>query len=288
MQMGIILTRIGKKARTFLSVLRPKLLRKRFLTLVWKWQLALGRTRFVTKRAYRRGSPKPGVDGWTVLQQLTQTKTALGLDGNAHKSTPFISAEEGQELHDVLREVNPEWALEIGFLHGYSTLNMLQALSETGHGKLVSIDPGQFSGYAQGIGLMNVRRARLERFHVFWPESSQFALPRLCRLDMRIQFAFMDGNHLLDYTMLEFFYLDKLLSPGGILVFHDYLNPSVHAVTKFVEANHSYTVKPCAAENLRMLVKQGEDSRPWYYFVPFLVPDVAWRTSENRPMVAPE
>jgi len=92
---------------------------------------------------------------------------------------------------------------------------------------------------------------------------------------------------LADQTMLEFFYLDRLLSRGGILVFHDYLNPSVHTVTKFVEANRAYTVRPCAAENLRVLVKQEEDSRPWYYFVPFKVPDIAWRTSENRPMVDP-
>ena len=219
------------------------------------------------------------------MRQLTDTQTALGFDGNRHATTQFVSTDEGMELHDALRDVRPEWALEIGFLHGYSTLNMLQALSEMEHGRLISIDPGQFAEYAHGIGLINVRRAGLKRFHVMWPEWSQFALPRLCHLGLHVQFAFIDGNHLMDYTMLEFFYLDKLLSRDGILVFHDYMNPSVYSVVKFVEANHSYAVRPCAAKNLRMLVKKAEDSRPWYYFVPFHVPDIAWRTSDNRQMV---
>ena len=275
----------GRMARTLIGRLRSGGLKKRFITRMWKWQLALERLRWVTKPAYRRGGPTLGVDGWTVLKQLTDSETAQGLDGNLHKTTPFISPGEGQELHDTLLTVKPEYALEIGFLHGYSTLNMLQALAEIGHGKLLSIDPGQFGAYARGIGLMNVRRAGLQRFHVFWPESSQFALPRLCRLEVPIQFAFIDGNHLVDYTMLEFFYLDKLIPRGGILVFHDYMNPSVHTATKFIEANHSYSVLPCAEENLRMLVKRDEDVRPWYYFVPLQVPNIAWKTSENRPMV---
>ena len=46
----------------------------------------------------------------------------------------------------------PELAVEIGFLHGYSTLYLLQALADLGQGRLISIDPGQFETMRTELG----------------------------------------------------------------------------------------------------------------------------------------
>jgi hypothetical protein len=81
--------------------------------------------------------------------------------------------------------------------------------------------------------------------------------------------------------------LGKILRPSGVLVFHDYQNRSVFTALCHIEANFQYTTQPSSAKNLCILVKKQADARPWYYFVPFRVPAVAWTTLEDRPLVDP-
>ena len=255
---------------------------------LWLGRLALEeRWRLWKKPAYRRAAPTSGANGLGLLEELIRTKKAIDLDGKARDTTAFITAQEGTELHRLIVQAKPRLALEIGFLHGYSTLHLLQGLADVGAGQLVSIDPGQFSEYAGGVGLMNVRRAGLHRFHAHMNAGSQFALPELARRRITIDFAFIDGNHLFDYTLLEFFYLDQILRVGGTLIFHDYLNPSVFTALNYIEANFAYAVADCPARNLRVVTKQAHDTRPWYYFVPFRVPQIAWTSADVRPMVDP-
>src|SRR5258707_2164724 len=250
---------------------------------LWKRKLVLARLSRVRQSAsYRATKPKSGANAWTLLHELRETQQATGLDGQYHPTEPFITEGEGNELYRLVLGRRPAFALEIGFFHGYSTLHLLQGLADVGHGRLLSIDPFQYGPLARGAGLMNVRRAGLEKYHLFCPGASQFILPFLCQTGFVVHFAFVDGNHLFDFTLLEFFYIDKMLAPGNPIVFHDYCNPSVYAALQFVEANLPYTVVPSSEKNLRILVKESYDSRPWYYFVPFKVPDLAWTSQENR------
>ena len=255
---------------------------------IWLGRLALARLWRLRKGAYRNAGAKPGENAWSLLGELNRTRKAVDIEGRLCDTVAFITAEEGRELHRLVTETKPRLALEVGFLHGYSTLHLLQGLADNGTGRLVSIDPGQFGEYARGVGLMNVRRAGLDRYHAFMDAPSQFALPDLCQKAIACDLAFIDGNHLLDFTVLEFFYIDKMLRVGGVMAFHDYQNPSVFAAVNYIEANFPYDVSPCSTRNLRNLVKRENDSRPWYYFVPFRVAQVAWTTLENRPFVEPE
>jgi hypothetical protein len=45
-------------------------------------------------------------------------------------------------------------------------------------------------------------------------------------------------------------------------------------------------IKAIAGE-IEVQLKQNHDTRPWYYFVPFRVPQIAWTSAEVRPMVDP-
>jgi predicted O-methyltransferase YrrM len=249
---------------------------------LWAWKLELARLQRLRMAAYRDAKPKPGENGWSVLRELRETKKAAGTDGQPYDTQPFITEAEGQVLHRCILDAKPKLALEIGFLHGYSTLHILQGLADIGTGRLLSIDPFQFDPFARGIGVMNVRRSGLERHHLFWSGASQFVLPHLSQRNVRFDFAFVDGSHLFDFTLLEFFYIDKMIDAGAQVVFHDYLNPSVYAAAQFIEANLAYAAVSCPEKNLRILCKKEDDSRPWYYFVPFQISDVAWTTLENR------
>jgi len=37
---------------------------------------------------------------------------------------------------------------------------------------------------------------------------------------VKIDFAFVDGWHTFDYTLIDFFYIDKILRSGGLVSFH--------------------------------------------------------------------
>ncbi len=231
---------------------------------------------------YRRASPVQKMDAWDRLKQLRTEGVLTTIHGQEIKTSPFITEGEATELHRLVTESRPGFAIEIGFAHGYSTLALLQGLSDKKCGTLLSIDPLQMVGDFSGGGLMNVKKAGLDGFHLFLEKESQFALPALVEAGTKIDFAFIDGNHIFDFTLIEFFYLDRMLETGGTIVFHDYLFPAVRACLNFIEANFPYTVSPTPEKNLRVLTKQSFDERPWYFFMPFSVPQIKWTTVENR------
>ena len=65
-------------------------------------------------------------------------------------------------------------------------------------------------------------------------------LPKLLARNDKIDFAFLDGQHTFDYVLVDFFYVDKILSVGGIIVFDDLQYPSVRKVCRYVLTNLCY------------------------------------------------
>jgi hypothetical protein len=102
------------------------------------------------------------------------------------------------------------------------------------------MDPAQHDGYWRGGGLANVNAAGLAELYEFHEESSQELLPRLATEGVRAQLAFIDGWHTYDHTLVDFFYLDRILEPGGIVVFDDVGYPAIRRVCDFVLTNRAY------------------------------------------------
>ncbi|MDB6074820.1 MAG: hypothetical protein JWO89_2460 [Verrucomicrobiaceae bacterium] len=253
----------------------PKALRKQFVStkskLWWRYPV------------YRRAKPVTDVDGNAVTRLLDEDGTQTNLFGEKVPATRFMTPGEQQELYRLVAEHRPKFSVEVGLAAGYSTLSMLQAIADKKCGKLLSIDPFQISDF-KGAGLMNVRRAGLDDFHLWWERMSHYSLPILAESGAKVDFALIDGNHLFDYTLTEFYYLDRILKREGCMVFHDYRYPAVRACLNFIEANFPYKVMPTAEPNIRVLIKENYDQRPWYYFKPFNVPQIAWTALENREM----
>ena len=55
-----------------------------------------------------------------------------------------------------------------------------------------------------------------------------------------LDFAFVDGWHLFDFTLVDFYYIDKLLEVGGHVAFDDMWLPAVRKVVSFVLRNKPY------------------------------------------------
>lgn len=65
-------------------------------------------------------------------------------------------------------------------------------------------------------------------------------LPRLEREGLRVDLAFVDGWHTFDFVFVDFFFIDKMLVEGGVVVFDDADWPSIRPVLRYAVTNLSY------------------------------------------------
>ena len=73
-------------------------------------------------------------------------------------------------------------------------------------------------------------------------ETSQLALPRLVGEKQQFGLIFIDGSHLFDDLLVDFFYADQLIPTDGVLVFDDLWMPAVRKVLEFALTNRAYEI----------------------------------------------
>jgi predicted O-methyltransferase YrrM len=139
------------------------------------------------------------------------------------------SPERGRQLFDWVREHRPASCLELGFAHGVSTVYLAAALEANGAGTVQSVD-NRSALEREPPAAALVKRAGLEaRVELFYEDTSyNWFLHRRLReqlSDGAVQpaydFCFLDGAHTWVDDGLAFFLVDKLLEPGGWILFDD-------------------------------------------------------------------
>ena len=55
-----------------------------------------------------------------------------------------------------------------------------------------------------------------------------------------LDFAYIDGMHTFDYVLLDFFFIDKMMSPGGVVAFNDCGWRAIHRALGFVRTHRRY------------------------------------------------
>jgi predicted O-methyltransferase YrrM len=177
-----------------------------------------------------------------VLAEIHRTGAVQMSDGTRAPVHSGVNAQSGELLRRAVLAAAPRTACEVGLAFGISTLHILDAMGESGSGTLIGMDPAQHDATWQGTGLSNVRRAGLTDRFVFHEASSQVVLPRLAESGTRIQFAFIDGWHTFDHTLVDFFYIDQMMDPGGIVVLDDVVLPGLRRLAEFIVTNRDYTL----------------------------------------------
>lgn len=174
------------------------------------------------------------------LEQVYRNGYIVAPDGTPRPIDSHVSIDDGLFLQSVIRDIKPATSLEIGLAFCISTMFICEALREVGTARHIAIDPGpQFHEGTQvldrcGLGLLNLERCGYRDLVEFHEGPSELVLPELLRLGERIDFAFVDGWHTFDHCLLDFFYVNRLLNPGGVVVFHDSRWPSVRRVIRYV------------------------------------------------------
>lgn len=183
-----------------------------------------------------------------------------------------IDNESGKILYDFVLEAKPERILEIGFFHGKSTHFMAAALDELGRGQITSIDLEEVRSCTPSI-LDLGKSSGLGKYinPIFSPVGSQWELRSLIRDNTSegrctpiYDLCFIDAYHSWEKAGMDFFLSDKLLKPGGWMLFDDLAwsfssSPSWRMRPETQAMPQEFRDAPQVGEVFELLAKQHPD-----------------------------
>ncbi len=160
-----------------------------------------------------RPAPRDGTAEPAVMA-IHRSGMVADAEGTEYPIRPMSILEgEGRAIHDFMVGRGYSQSLETGMAYGVSTLWLADAVARVDGGHHIAIDPRQVSGY-HSIGTLNVERAGLDDVVETYVEVSEYRLPKLAGAKAKLDFAFIDGRHLFDSALIDFFYVDRMLRVG--------------------------------------------------------------------------
>ena len=185
-----------------------------------------------------------------------------------------IEMETASLLARLTRELDASHTIETGMAAGHSAVAIASVHAERGAGLHTCVDPYQTAQW-QSAGLGLCERAGVADFVELVEEPSELALPEMLSTGTRAGLVFIDGLHLFDHILIDFFYFDRMLEQGGVVVFHDTWMPAVQKAVGYVVSNRAYrrfegrTAELDRETNVSVLTKLAEDDRDWFFDRPF-------------------
>jgi len=144
--------------------------------------------------------------------------------------TPYLGIDEGWELYSHILKAKPQACLELGHAHGVSSIYIAGALDQAGDGYLDSVDLESSAARTPNIEMLldgsglepRVSIHRQKNSYTWFlkekiEQQSQNGVCAPC-----YDFCFIDGPKNWTIDGLAFFLVDKLLRPGGWILFDDY------------------------------------------------------------------
>jgi len=173
-----------------------------------------------------------------ALPQIT--RTSLGATALRGPFSEYLNADESAVLIALVRRVQPRVMVEIGIASGLTARRLLEHVPtlEAYYGVDV---PDDF------VTTLRCQQSEVQRvpgrwayhdprFHlVVRPQGSLEILSMLSDELGQVDAVFIDGDHSYNAVMHDSDTAAKLIRPGGVVIWHDYLNPGVQ-VTAALEA----------------------------------------------------
>jgi len=195
----------------------------------------------------------------SVIKEVTRRVTELLEKGTIqvsptenHRITGSITPIEAVQLALLILTHKPCTTLETGVGCGVSALAICTALAALPgvDRRHFGIDPCQFVDHS-GAALALLARYNLARLFSLCPGATHLEAPALLKNGVTLDFAFIDGWHTFDYALIDFFYIDKMLRPGGIVAFHDATMPAIKKCLNFIRTHRRYNYLSPSRECLR-------------------------------------
>lgn len=138
--------------------------------------------------------------------------------------TPGMSLAQGRRIWKFIEETRPKCVLELGTGHGVGACYIAAALHVSGGDSVVTVDlessrnrtPNvwEFKSRLEVIGQKILVRRERTSYHYYLRKALK---SRFATFDL----VYLDGGHTWTDTGFAFFLVDKLLVPGGWLIFDD-------------------------------------------------------------------
>lgn len=142
---------------------------------------------------------------------------------------PFITPEHALDLYNLILRERCTHILELGIAHGTATCYMAAALEEVGAGKVTAVDlqDAQFAPSAEEqLELCGLRSyaevVRMQTGYTWFlhDEIRRQSINGACQ--PKYDLCIIDGPKNWTIDGYAFFLVDKLLNPGGWIIFDDY------------------------------------------------------------------
>ena len=184
------------------------------------------------------------------------------------KDVPHMSAEQGMAIYNMILNNDIVEILELGFAHGTSSCYMGAALHEKGKGQVTTIDNKSALQRKPNIhellnefGFTNIKA-------IFSETTYNWELMKIIEKQTInnsckpiFDFCYIDGAHNFEIDTCAFFLVDKLLKPGGYILFDDlkwtYAESPALKDTKWVNSMPEDEKKTAHVEKItNLIVKQ--------------------------------
>lgn len=173
-----------------------------------------------------------------LIDEIFKNHYVIDENGEKVPLDSNIDKKEGEFLSKIIKENRPIKTIEIGCAYGISSLYICSELEAQENAHHTIIDPSQ-STFWKNIGVANLRKAGIEFFELI-QKPSEIALPELLSEGKKYDFGFIDGWHTFDHTLIDFFYLNRLIDVGGIIVIDDVSMPGIKKLMRYILKYPSY------------------------------------------------
>lgn len=180
------------------------------------------------------------MDYQDIVNRIYSTREVRDARGVARKLTSEVSPDEGELLGRLIDRYKVSTSLEIGCAYGLSSLYICQALARQSTPNHTIIDPFQSKNWGN-IGVDHLREAGCDFFSII-EELSEIALPKLLTGGAKYDMVLIDGLHTFDQALVDFYFADRMLRDGGIMVFDDVHLPCIRMVCRYVMTYGNYQV----------------------------------------------
>lgn len=172
-----------------------------------------------------------------ILDEILASNKTQDENGNPVELHSSVDREEIEFITGLIQKHHLSRAVEVGCAMGISSVAIASALKDGADTFHYIIDPFQKSQW-KNIGISNLKRAGFQRFKLI-EDFSEFALPAMVKEGVKVNFGFIDGWHTFDHTLIDFFYINRMLDIGGVVVIDD-----VHMapISKMIRYLYNY---PC-------------------------------------------
>ncbi len=178
-----------------------------------------------------------------TLKQIFEANS-IEVDDSGERHPLHSNTSLGQCLfiEEMFDAVKPQKTLEIGLAMGLSAISILEKHKENGGTEKCHIvsEPHSWKGIAEH----NIEKLGLMKYCDIRYLKSDRVVTDLFLSNERIQLAYIDTTKVVDIVMQDFYFIDKILDIGGVIILDDCGGgwPGIQKVARFANTLPHYKI----------------------------------------------